>query len=48
MNRLLLVSLIATTAALILIVISSTEDPLPVTEAAAKLQEAWADHHTVV
>jgi hypothetical protein len=47
MNRFALVSLFATAAAWLLI--RSTHSPkriVPVKEAAAKLQQAWADHHT--
>jgi hypothetical protein len=47
MNRFLLLSLLATTTAWILI---RTGKPptrvIPAKEAAAKLQQAWADHHT--
>jgi hypothetical protein len=47
MNRFLLISLLATTAAWILIRTGkSSARIVPVKEAAAKLQEAWADHHT--
>ena len=47
MNRFLLLSLVATAAAWLLIRSSaSVRRPVPVTVAAAKLQEAWADHHT--
>ena len=47
MNRFALLSLVATVAAWILI--RNTQSPkriVPVKEAAAKLQQAWADHHT--
>jgi hypothetical protein len=48
MNRFLLISLFATAAAWLLIRTShSGRTPIPVTEAAAKLQQAWAGHHTV-
>jgi hypothetical protein len=48
MNRFLLISLFATTAAWFLIRTKNyRRTPVPVTEAAAKLQQAWADHHTV-
>jgi hypothetical protein len=47
MNRLLLISLFASAAAWVLIRTShSSNRVIPVTEAAAKLQQAWADHHT--
>jgi len=47
MNRFLLVSLLATTAAWILIRTGkSPTRVVPAREAAAKLQQAWADHHT--
>jgi hypothetical protein len=47
MNRFLLISLLATTAAWILIRTGrSSARIVPVKEAAARLQEAWADHHT--
>jgi hypothetical protein len=48
MNRLLLISLLAGTAAWILIRTSdsATRTRIPAKEAAAKLQQAWADHHT--
>ncbi len=47
MSRFALFSLVATAAAWILI--RTTHSPnrvVPVQEAAAKLQQAWADHHT--
>jgi hypothetical protein len=47
MNRFALISLFATAAAWLLI--RHTQSPnrvVPVKEAAAKLQQAWADHHT--
>jgi hypothetical protein len=47
MNRSLLLSLLAVTAAWILIRTSNSPTRLvPVNEAAAQLQQAWADHHT--
>ena len=47
MNRPLLYSLIATAAAWILIRTSLTRKRIvPASVAAAKLQQAWADHHT--
>jgi hypothetical protein len=47
MNRLLLLSLLATAAAWLLIRDStSTNRTIPAAKAAAKLQQAWADHHT--
>jgi hypothetical protein len=47
MNRFLLISLLAGTAAWILIRTSdSATRRIPAEEAAAKLQQAWADHHT--
>ena len=47
MNRLLLLSLLATAAAWLLIRDSiSAKRIIPAAEAAAKLQQAWADHHT--
>jgi hypothetical protein len=47
MNRFFVFSLLASTAAWILIRTSNSRDrAIPVTEAAAKLQQAWADHHT--
>jgi hypothetical protein len=49
MNRFLLISLFATPGVWILIRTSnSSTRVVPVKEAAAKLQEAWADHHTTV
>jgi hypothetical protein len=48
MNRLLLVSLFATTAAWIFILTRGSGTRIvPAKEAAAKLQEAWADYHTL-
>jgi hypothetical protein len=47
MNRFVLISLLASTAAWILI--RSSHSPnrvIPAAEAATKLQQAWADHHT--
>ncbi len=47
MNRFLLISLLASAGAWILIRTShSPNRVIPVAEAAAKLQQAWADHHT--
>jgi hypothetical protein len=47
MNRFVLISLLASAAAWILIRTShSPNRVVPVSEAAAKLQQAWADHHT--
>jgi hypothetical protein len=47
MNRFVLISLLASAAAWVLIRTShSPNRVVPVTEAAAKLQQAWADHHT--
>jgi hypothetical protein len=47
MNRYVLISLFASAAAWILIRTSHRPNRvIPVTEAAAKLQQAWADHHT--
>jgi hypothetical protein len=47
MNRFLLLTLLATTAAWILIRTSSSHTQVvSAREAAAKLQQAWADHHT--
>jgi hypothetical protein len=47
MNRFLLVSLLASTAAWILIRTSQLHGRvITAAEAAAKLQQAWADHHT--
>jgi hypothetical protein len=47
MNRPLLFTLLATLAAWLLIKNGSTgKRVVPVEEAAAKLQKAWADHHT--
>ena len=47
MNRPLLLSLLATLAAWLLIRNSSSNKRIvPAQEAAAKLQKAWADHHT--
>ena len=47
MSRLLLFSLFATTAAWIVILTKSSGTRIvPAKKAAAKLQEAWADHHT--
>jgi hypothetical protein len=47
MNRFLLLSLLATTAAWIVIRTgSSPARVVPAKKAAAKLQQAWADHHT--
>lgn len=49
MNRFLLLSLLASAGAWILIRTSSSQNRVvPVAEAAAKLQQAWADHHTTV
>jgi hypothetical protein len=47
MNRFMLLSFLATTAAWILIRSSEPRTRVvPAKEAAAKLQQAWADHHT--
>jgi hypothetical protein len=47
MNRFVLISLLASAAAWLLIRTSySPKRVIPVAEAAAKLQQAWADHHT--
>jgi hypothetical protein len=47
MKRRLLLSLLATLAAWLLIRNSSSNKrAVPAQEAAAKLQKAWADHHT--
>jgi hypothetical protein len=47
MNRFALISLFATGAAWLLIRRSHSQNRVvPVKEAAAKLQQAWADHHT--
>jgi hypothetical protein len=47
MNRFLLIGLFASAAAWMLIRTShSPNRVVPVAEAAAKLQQAWADHHT--
>jgi hypothetical protein len=46
MNRFLLFSLLASTVAWILIRTSNSATRVPVNEAAAKLQQAWADNHT--
>jgi hypothetical protein len=47
MNRFLLISLLITTAARVLIRTGrSSTRIVPVKDAAAKLQEAWADYHT--
>jgi hypothetical protein len=49
MNRFVLISLLASAAAWILIRTShSPNRVIPAAEAAAKLQQAWADHHTTV
>jgi hypothetical protein len=47
MNRFALISLFATAAAWLLIRSThSAHRAVPVQEAAANLQQAWADHHT--
>jgi hypothetical protein len=47
MNRFLFLGLLASVAAWILIRTSNPPTRIvPVKEAAAKLQQAWADHHT--
>jgi hypothetical protein len=47
MNRFILLSFLATTAAWLLIRTSKPSNrAVPAKEAAAKLQQAWADHHT--
>jgi hypothetical protein len=47
MNRFLLLTVFATTAAWILIRTSNSPTRVvSAREAAAKLQQAWADHHT--
>jgi hypothetical protein len=46
MNRFVLISLLSSAAAWILIRTSHSNRVVPVSEAAAKLQQAWADHHT--
>jgi len=47
MNRFLLISLLASAGAWILIRTSYSQNRvIPVADAAAKLQQAWADHHT--
>jgi hypothetical protein len=47
MIRFLLISLLASTAAWILVRTSQPQGRIiPAAEAAAKLQQAWADHHS--
>jgi hypothetical protein len=48
MNRILLMGLFACTAAMMLFrqAASSRRAVVPVEQAAEKLREAWADHHT--
>ena len=49
MNRFLLIALSATATLVAWILIQSresSESSIPVNDAVAKLQEAWADHHT--
>ena len=48
-NRMVFMSLFAAAAAVAWLLIgtrNSVEHSIPVQEAAAKLQKAWADHHT--
>ena len=47
MNRIFLLGVFSTVAAWLLIRnATSANRTVPVVEAAAKLQQAWADHHT--